>query len=320
MPNPVHPSLLFIEESAVPDTMGRIGDRPPLGSSVQSFESSLVLIATRRYPHALVLATSAVESVIKAHRGDPPDASVRLYTLLAEIRRRPGLAHLAGAPGSRGRTNGRSAPSRSTGMHLVGDTRNEFVHYGFSPRDDNRAAQLLLDVGLPFLFACYRDLMGFAIRDVMTVEPRLARQLEAAEQASAEVGTEGQNHEFCLDIVGHVVRRTLQPEFLSPWESQAMDAGEPDPFRWGLDEQRLEHAWDPCEYFTCPACDGDRMLCKLDEHLLADERLLQPQQAVCVGCGLTVRSPELLRLVLSDEMASKRAAILPSWQTSIFRA
>jgi hypothetical protein len=41
------------------------------------------------------------------------------------------------------------------------ETRNRIIHYGFSPRDDKECGRLLVETGLPFVTALYRELFGF---------------------------------------------------------------------------------------------------------------------------------------------------------------
>ena len=62
------PRLIFFR-----DTPMDLITHPPLASSLQHLETSFLLIAMGRYPHALVTCGSAIESVIKAAINASPD-------------------------------------------------------------------------------------------------------------------------------------------------------------------------------------------------------------------------------------------------------
>ena len=102
--------------------------RPPLASSLQSFESCLFLIALKRYPHAFTACAFAIESAIKAAFGIPSSGGDNLQRLLERARER--LPRL------------RDFPQHDVD-HLR-QSRNRIIHYGFSLKDDQPAASLLL--------------------------------------------------------------------------------------------------------------------------------------------------------------------------------
>ena len=60
------PSLIFLRNQPR-DWL----EQPPLASALQTFETSLINLAMGRYPSALVLTVSALESLIKAYRRIP---------------------------------------------------------------------------------------------------------------------------------------------------------------------------------------------------------------------------------------------------------
>ena len=59
--NQEKPKLIFFRE-----TPKDLQIRPPLASSLQHLETSFLLIAMGRYPHALIACASSIESCIKA--------------------------------------------------------------------------------------------------------------------------------------------------------------------------------------------------------------------------------------------------------------
>ena len=61
---------------------------PPLASSLQSLETTFLLLSLERYPSALVTCVSAWESVIKAKLAIPPeDRRTSTAQLLEDIRK-----------------------------------------------------------------------------------------------------------------------------------------------------------------------------------------------------------------------------------------
>src|SRR5437588_473581 len=116
------PELIFFR-----DTPKDLLNRPPLASSLQNLETSFLLLAVWRYPHGLVSCASAIESALKA----------------AFNKRRKGFGELlklanAELPGD---------VFSQADLDEFRDKRNEIVHYGFSPKDDEISAVLLLKTG-----------------------------------------------------------------------------------------------------------------------------------------------------------------------------
>lgn len=58
--------------------------RPPLCSSLQNLESSFLLVALARFPHALVMCASAVESAMKAVLNIPAEQFINAEKLFAK--------------------------------------------------------------------------------------------------------------------------------------------------------------------------------------------------------------------------------------------
>ena len=128
--------------------------RPPLASSMQSFESSLFLVALRRYPHALTACVFAIESALKAAFNEPSARKDGLQELLTRARRQAATI----------------AAFSIDDLDSMRDTRNRIVHSGFSPKADGLAATLLLRPAIPLLRACYDGLLSFSLDDALLQE------------------------------------------------------------------------------------------------------------------------------------------------------
>lgn len=134
-----------------------------IASSMQSFETSLFLIAVRRYPHALSVCASAIESALQAANIGAKD--------------RDGFQELV-----RKAKNSSKAVFAFEDEKLVDfrETRNRITHHGFSPQDDSETTSLYLEVGLPFLALCYREFHAFDLLDGLWLE--CAEHIENAQR------------------------------------------------------------------------------------------------------------------------------------------
>jgi hypothetical protein len=193
--------------------------------------------------------------------------------------------------------------------------RNDIVHYGFSPRDDEEAATLLLNIGFPFLSACYREFYSFDLLDGLVVEygQQLGIALGVYQQAK---GIPDLRFTYCLSAFGHLLRWSIRQSLMAHWEVDASaHAFETCANLEACQRQKreLEFAFGTAWVFDCPICDDgvDTFVCELDEARLG-EGAITLKRAACANCGLEVRqnSPFLADALCRDQVAAKRDAIL----------
>jgi hypothetical protein len=134
------PTFVFFRTS--PDNLM---SRPPLCSSLQNLESCFFLIALNRYPQALIACASAIESCLRAAFNIRPEENRKLVDLLKDAKN----------------YSQKLKNFSQVKLDNFRKTRNNFVHFGFSPDDDNKAARLLLDSGFIFLNLCYEEFFNF---------------------------------------------------------------------------------------------------------------------------------------------------------------
>lgn len=287
------PRLTFFRQT--PD--GLIA-RPPLTSSLQSFESSLFLVALGRYPHAFTSCAFALESAIKAAYNLPSSGGAPLKKLLEDARR--DVPALAAVPQQR--------------VDDLRETRNRIVHYGFSPKDDAASAGLLLDVAVPMLTDAYRGFFNFDLVDSLIVE--LGAQLRLALNAYGKVkGDATLDPTGCFAIVAHQIRWMVRESLMSSWEGLAATHADEHGARFEYvagRKARLELLLGPEWVFDCPICDTvDTMVCQLDGSQL-EARRIALLRAVCADCDLVI--PEgmsaLATAACADQIEAKREAIL----------
>ena len=115
------PTLDFFRE-----TPADLESNRPLASSLQTLETCFLLIALRRYPHALVACASAIEGAIKAALSGPAEEKITFSDLVEKIGGGHPNLHF-------------SINAKLNGFRLA---RNQIAHYGFSPEDDSRSVDL----------------------------------------------------------------------------------------------------------------------------------------------------------------------------------
>ena len=271
-----------------------LSQRPPLLSSLQGVETSFMLIALRRYPHALTTCASAIESVMKAALEKGPEDRISATELYEEALQKSSLL-------------GRF-PSQD--LKDFRKKRNAIVHYGFSPDDDEISCDFLLKTGFPALAACYRDLIGFNIWDGLFEDAD--RHLRVAFDAYAtEYKKAGFRAELAFVSFGHLLRWHFNIYLNVPWQSdvlvEARDAGRQ--FEVVQDEKgRLERAFNHPWELDCPVCHEEALVCDVD----LDPAGVEALEAVCAHCGLHLPTgpPALAPRLCHEQLAAKNDQIL----------
>jgi hypothetical protein len=273
--------------------------RIALVSSMQSLESVLLLIALRRYPHALITCDAAIESAIKSSSvGKTLPERVGFQKLIEAAKR--ASSELAGLA-DKALLDFRTA-------------RNRMTHEGFSPRDDSESVCLLLEVGLPFLRQCYLQLFSFDLWDALL--PEYLEQLRIGTEVYVNgIEVAGLDRSYCLKSLGHLIRWNLKVSFSADWEIQELiksdELGKGFEFKHGR-RRKLERLFSPEWVFDCPLCCAlEALVCQLDESKLRAGNIA-PKQLACTNCGLVVGTEELFlgEALLRVEVDTARAAIL----------
>jgi hypothetical protein len=272
--------------------------RPPLASSLQSFESSVELIALGRFPHAFTSCAFAIESALKAAYRLAPGGGEGLQTLLDRARRDlPDIARF-----------------REPDIDNLRRTRNRIVHYGFSPKDDRITATILLDCAIPLLASAYGGFFKFDLYDGLIWE--FGIQLRHALAVYDRFRTQPDlDPSHCLVVFAHQVRWSMKGWFMADWEQEAADEAESGMLKFELVERKrakVESALDPAWWFDCPVCSGIRsFVCQLVDSAL-DSRTISLSRGICLDCGLVIPSgtPWLADVVCQKQIEDERVKIL----------
>ena len=286
------PMLHFLR--ATPE---QLMSRPPLCSSLQSVESSFMLVALDRFPHALVTCASAIESSMKSVLGYPPENRIHAERLYAKVRKRyPGLD---------------SFDERDLEDFRL--KRNEIAHYGFSPRDDEPTATLLLKTGFPFLTACYSEFFGFDLVDGLAIEfgDNFKIALNVYKKTKEIPGL---RFSRCFSAFSHLIRWSLRQSIMAEWENDAVTHAESRGLAFEISEEKkseFERIFGTTWNFDCPICRGvDTFVCELDEERLATHTITL-KRAACGHCDLAVDEiPFLADALVGSEIDTKRTDIL----------
>jgi hypothetical protein len=272
--------------------------RPPLASSLQSFESCLFLIALERYPHAFTACVFSIESALKAAFAQPSKGGDSLQKLLEKAR-------------DQSSSLGTFSKDGLDGMR---QTRNRIVHYGFNLKDDRHTTTLLLSTGIPFLRACYESFFDFVLDDALLIE--FGNQLRIAGEVFEKFKLRSDlNPVYCLHVLGHLLRWSVKDSLISHWEAEAVRTADEDGAKIETifgQKEKVERLLDPSWAFDCPICGGlETFVCELVNDDL-DKKQISLLRAVCVECGLNVPRgcPFLADALCREQADEKRDQIL----------
>lgn len=272
--------------------------RPPLCSSLQNMESSFFLISLGRFPHALVTCASAIESAMKSALAIDSQEFIIANKLYQKA-----INHFQAL----------SSFDESM-LNTFRSTRNRFVHYGFSPQDDEESAVLLLRTGYPFLIACYKEFFGFDIVDGLMVE--LGEQFGITIDVYAKAKRNIDLHfTYCFLAFGHFIRWSIRKSLMPGWENIAsIYADETGAKLDHCENQKLEleRALGTTWVFDCPICnDIDTFVCEIDQDRL-DNHMVSLTRGGCPSCGLVVPKgcPYLVDALCQKQIDKKSSEIL----------
>ena len=273
------PTLYFFR-----DWPANLINRPPLASSLQHLETSFLLIAMYRYPHALVSCGSAIESAIKAAINATPNDRLDFKELIEKAEQKFPLF----------------TTINKTDIKSFRSKRNEIIHYGFSPKDDGISAIHLLRTGYDLLEDCYKSFFQFSLsgdnNSMGGLNPDFSHHLRIA-RAAYHKYKESKELDFtnCFISFARKVQCYMRPTFMTKWENNKLyadviiDNGE----SWDFNEKQIEkisRTMDIPWRFNCPVCDEiDSFVCDLDDDQL-DLGKVSLKKGTCGNCSLSISS------------------------------
>jgi hypothetical protein len=214
-------------------------------------------------------------------------------------------------------------------------TRNHIVHFGFSPKDDQKCAMLLLDAGLPFLNLCYQVLFDFFLDwqeirpgapefSSLSLEemnkagllPEVAKQLRFARDIYRLANKVADiNYVSCFGSLIHFIRLGLKETARTESEWEIIDRADTHGTKFELEQKSkedLERLLDPSWLFDCPICNGvDSLVAEINEAKLVSGEVVS-ERCACVQCGFVVGkgAPYISQALLAEAIVQKQATIL----------
>lgn len=254
---------------------------PPLASSLQHLETSFLLVATGRYPHALVTCGSAIESALKASINAKPNDRLDFKKLVSEAKRNsPNFTTLS-----------------SEQIKKFRFKRNEIIHYGYSTKDDSIAVDYLLDIGFNLIDHCYESFFQFYLHDTKSHEgsllPKLSHHLRIAKKVYYKAKEKRVGDlTYCLISFAHQVRQLINHWMIPDWQMEFLNSEEESGSRlWEIQKRKkeeLDFVFSASMEIDCPVCqEGESFVCELDPDQL-ERGGIHVKRGACVNCSLVI--------------------------------
>lgn len=264
------PTLLFLRAApaAAEKDLG-------IYNALQTFESSLLLLAFGRYPPALAQSVSAIESLLRNCFKCSDDESISLAGNLLDraCRKSQTLKDV----------------SEKTSMQWAVQLRNDIIHRGSSPKDDAVSLEAFMGSTLPFFRSCLKELYGFELFDALLEDYR--RHIDWARKAFHEAGRLGIANRTPSASALTAFMRWQEMEATAPEGSYASLQGCTDEgYRRLADiKDALEGTADNPWAADCPVCGSPAgMVVDLDGVAL-DEGQVTARRTACANCGYAVK-------------------------------
>lgn len=245
-----------------------------LFSSLQAFESGLVLLAFRRYPSALVQSISAVESLLRGYFkcANDPEVTLNGKLLTSAERKFPNLRDIM----------------NKTMLQDAVQLRNDIIHSGHSPKDDAVSVDSFIGSVLPFYQACLKQMFNFDLFESLFEEYR--SHIDWARKAFHEARRRKMENRVPAISALTAFMRWQEMQNTAPDDAYASLQGvtnEGFDRAAGIREQLEATANCPWEV-DCPVCESPGyMIVDLDGEAL-DEGRVTGKHAICANCGYDV--------------------------------
>jgi hypothetical protein len=306
------PTFIFFRK-----TPKQLLECPPLASSLQTFETVLLLLSLDKFPNALVSCVSACESTIKAKLNISPGESYNFFQLIDKIRKdSSAIDNWIISKGEKISVD-KNKKKQTGSVWTLTEKRNLIVHYGYSPSDDEECASLLLDLGLPFLKLLYEELFDFYL-DWKDLRPDCNDFMEITDQDSSKVGLlpeisehlrfaflthtlaskdESNNLSYCFKGIAHLIRLGLKNAQITESEFLTNEKSISQNLKWEAEEQikanLLKVFKSPTENFNCPVCSQSNSLIAELSPNSNNEEEIKVTRCACINCSFFIRQDEL---------------------------
>ena len=281
------------------DVIEQLVKLPPSISAFQSFETFLQLSALGRYPSALIILGSAIESAAASTEHRPEHVTSSLFSALQTVEKV-----------ALGATKLPDRPS----IDKFRLSRNRIAHFGFSSRDDQEAAYLSFSLGVPLFSGWAQGEHGIDLYGVLG-------ELGAITQTAIHLIQTSKDSRITAVDATRGLRRwitfNLREFFMAEWEKEVLNDNESSfgvapvygsEVRERYKQQLVDDG--PSVELDCPICRRTKSLfVSLNEDALKKTKTLLPDFARCVNCDIEFPPPShaLLRELCQPQLTTELA-------------
>jgi len=267
------------------------GDHEVIATSVQGFETTLSLIASNRFPHALTMAFSSLEAILQ-----------RKFKVSQRVGKSSILLN---------EMNDELRMFSKKQLETYRKTRNYIVHSGYSPKDDKISLELLVSIAIPALINSYKSFYNVVLSPIAGEET--TNLLELVSDIDRELKARDLSDPyFCLHPLSCHIRDLHRQWFSSEWQLEAvLNSDERLNFVSKI-RSKIDKDFGFAVALDCPVCgEINSLVCALDEDEFDDEIII-PVGAVCSACYLKIPAKYnfVASILLSHEIDAKREDIL----------
>ena len=215
-------------------------------------------------------------------------------------------------------------PTEHVDQHDLREKRNEIIHYGFSPKDDEISAILLLETGFRLIEQYYEHYFDFHLKrhtgEFGGLLPDVDWHLDIAQKVYSKAKElDNINLTYCFRSFAHDIRWVINHWMLSDWQMDAL--GKEEESGWSSwefkDKQKtnLESQFGASWTLDCPICEGaDTFVVELEDHALGEGEIRLTRGA-CVDCSFVIPAdcPFLADELCMDEIVEATPKILKEY-------
>ncbi len=292
-----------------------INELNPLLSSFQSFETSLELVALRRYPAAVITCANAWESAIKSYLKKGPGDEIGLSVLINEIFKE--------------KVSLKKHKERAFEFRKV---RNSLTHFGVSPGDDQRSFDLLLSSGYTFYSDLIRDCFGLylnwrelvpnakSFEEVGKAEARCVLNPVYGEALFESIALHKEfgfsklinDNRFCAAKLSYKIGDLIRQDFDGARESFAGDFSDEYFDYLRSIREKVDKLYKGWSYnFNCPVCGRHDFVGEVDESR-STKKVIHIDRGMCIECGFHVDAGNkgVLNRLLDSQLKEKMPEII----------
>lgn len=294
------PSYYFLDIKKLPQDLM---DHNPLAASLQTLETALILLAHGRFPAALIMVASAIESVNKA----------KLVLHQADNTKPGELYRLIKSQYSEKRDDWNDWAYNYT---LFCDKRNRFIHFGYTPECSEDCAVLLLKTGFPLLSNLYEALFDIHLscpkkRSKAVFYPKIAEMWDATRRIyQLELKAKDPGFGYVL----YPLRKYISYLMHDDGDDGSNNFGEYKYEKRSSRRKELESIYIYAHEFKCPICAWDELIVNLSHDGL-DRGLIVIDEGECAECEFAVSYQQRLifDVLLEDQVKKKSPTILKGY-------